>query len=158
MKVRALVGLAGSTRTRRERSCVMTRRPSVRVQRRHRASCRTSGTRYACAHHSWLPQCTPSPPSQQMTLQEAQILVLRVLKQVMEEKLDHHNVQLAQVRPFMSPKTWVKLRRSAGYAHKRFRDPERSEAKRNHRCYVNLRTFAVNAVPLRNFTVRFSVG
>ena len=33
-----------------------------------------------------------------MTLQEAQILVLRVLKQVMEEKLDHHNVQLAQVR------------------------------------------------------------
>ena len=35
---------------------------------------------------------------QQMTLQEAQILVLRVLKQVMEEKLDQHNVQLAQVR------------------------------------------------------------
>ena len=33
-----------------------------------------------------------------MTLQEAQILVLRVLKQVMEEKLDQHNVQLAQVR------------------------------------------------------------
>ena len=33
-----------------------------------------------------------------MTLQEAQILVLRVLKQIMEEKLDHHNVQLAQVR------------------------------------------------------------
>uniref|UniRef100_A0A0W0G8U6 Putative proteasome subunit alpha type 5 n=1 Tax=Moniliophthora roreri TaxID=221103 RepID=A0A0W0G8U6_MONRR len=33
----------------------------------------------------------------QMTLQEAQILTLRVLKQVMEEKLDHHNVQLAQV-------------------------------------------------------------
>jgi 20S proteasome subunit alpha 5 len=35
--------------------------------------------------------------SQQMTLLEAQILTLRVLKQVMEEKLDHHNVQLAQV-------------------------------------------------------------
>ncbi len=33
-----------------------------------------------------------------MTLQEAQVLTLRVLKQVMEEKLDHHNVQLAQVR------------------------------------------------------------
>lgn len=32
-----------------------------------------------------------------MTLLEAQILTLRVLKQVMEEKLDHHNVQLAQV-------------------------------------------------------------
>ena len=35
-----------------------------------------------------------------MTLQEAQILTLRVLKQVMEEKLDQHNVQLAQVRIF----------------------------------------------------------
>jgi len=33
----------------------------------------------------------------QMTLDEAQILVLRVLKQVMEEKLDHHNVQLAKI-------------------------------------------------------------
>ncbi|PVG01709.1 putative PUP2-20S proteasome subunit [Serendipita vermifera] len=33
----------------------------------------------------------------QMTLLEAQHLVLRVLKQVMEEKLDHHNIQLAQV-------------------------------------------------------------
>lgn len=32
-----------------------------------------------------------------MTLQEAQALTLRVLKQVMEEKLDHHNVQLALV-------------------------------------------------------------
>lgn len=34
---------------------------------------------------------------QQMTLEEAQILILRVLKQVMEEKLDQHNVQVAQV-------------------------------------------------------------
>lgn len=32
-----------------------------------------------------------------MTLVEAQTLTLRVLKQVMEEKLDHHNVQLALV-------------------------------------------------------------
>jgi len=32
-----------------------------------------------------------------MALLEAQKLTLRVLKQVMEEKLDHHNVQLAQV-------------------------------------------------------------
>ena len=32
-----------------------------------------------------------------MTLKEAHILTLRVLKQVMEEKLDYHNVQLAQV-------------------------------------------------------------
>ena len=34
-----------------------------------------------------------------MTLAEAQTLALRVLKQVMEEKLDQHNVQLAQVCP-----------------------------------------------------------
>ena len=33
-----------------------------------------------------------------MTLKEAHILTLRVLKQVMDEKLDQHNVQLAQVR------------------------------------------------------------
>ncbi|KAL1708136.1 nucleophile aminohydrolase [Schizophyllum commune] len=35
----------------------------------------------------------------QMTLQEARILTLRVLKQVMEEKLDQNNVQVAQVTP-----------------------------------------------------------
>jgi len=34
-----------------------------------------------------------------MTLEEAQVLTLKVLKQVMEEKLDEHNVQLAQVLP-----------------------------------------------------------
>ncbi|KAK4701717.1 20S proteasome subunit alpha 5, partial [Phenoliferia sp. Uapishka_3] len=34
-----------------------------------------------------------------MTLEEAQTLALKVLKQVMEEKLDHNNVQLAQVLP-----------------------------------------------------------
>lgn len=33
----------------------------------------------------------------QMTLNEAHLLTLKVLKQVMEEKLDQHNVQLAQV-------------------------------------------------------------
>lgn len=36
-----------------------------------------------------------------MTLLEAQTLTLRVLKQVMEEKLDHNNVQLAQVRNYI---------------------------------------------------------
>jgi len=35
-----------------------------------------------------------------MTLREAQLLTLNVLKQVMEEKLDQHNVQLAQVRDY----------------------------------------------------------
>lgn len=39
----------------------------------------------------------PDIPSQQLTLKDAQLLALRVLKQVMEEKLDHHNVQIAQV-------------------------------------------------------------
>lgn len=34
-----------------------------------------------------------------MTLQEASILTLNVLKQVMEEKLDEKNVQLAVVLP-----------------------------------------------------------
>ncbi|KAG8691365.1 proteasome component pup2 [Ceratobasidium sp. 423] len=33
----------------------------------------------------------------QMTLLEARNLTLKILKQVMEEKLDHHNVQIAQV-------------------------------------------------------------
>ncbi|KAF8753759.1 proteasome subunit [Rhizoctonia solani] len=33
----------------------------------------------------------------QMTLLEARHLTLKILKQVMEEKLDHHNVQIAQV-------------------------------------------------------------
>ena len=35
--------------------------------------------------------------SQQMTLEEAHSLVLKVLKQVMEEKLNAQNVQLSQV-------------------------------------------------------------
>lgn len=39
---------------------------------------------------------------QEMTLAQAQKLTLQVLKQVMEEKLDHNNVQLAQVRPSLS--------------------------------------------------------
>lgn len=34
-----------------------------------------------------------------MTLKEASVLTLRVLKQVMEEKLDEKNVQLAVVTP-----------------------------------------------------------
>lgn len=34
-----------------------------------------------------------------MTLAEAHTLALKVLKQVMEEKLDENNVQLAQVTP-----------------------------------------------------------
>lgn len=49
-----------------------------------------------------------------MTLAEAQVLALKVLKQVMEEKLDHNNVQLAQVRfslpsPSLSFALWSDL-------------------------------------------------
>lgn len=43
-----------------------------------------------------------------MTLLEAQVLALKVLKQVMEEKLDHNNVQLAQVRSPVSELTFRK--------------------------------------------------
>ncbi len=39
-----------------------------------------------------------------MTLQEAHSLALKVLKQVMEEKLDENNVQLAQVS---WPTPWI---------------------------------------------------
>lgn len=41
----------------------------------------------------------PRTCPQSMSLQQAKVLALKVLKQVMEEKLDHNNVQLAQVRP-----------------------------------------------------------
>lgn len=37
-----------------------------------------------------------------MTLEEAKVLTLKVLKQVMEEKLDENNVQLAVVTPKQS--------------------------------------------------------
>ena len=37
--------------------------------------------------------------SQTLTLEAAKVLALKVLKQVMEEKLDEKNVQIAQVVP-----------------------------------------------------------
>ncbi len=39
-----------------------------------------------------------------MSLHDAELLTLRVLKQVMEEKLDEKNVQLAVVTPRTDPK------------------------------------------------------
>ncbi|OBZ68535.1 putative proteasome subunit alpha type-5 [Grifola frondosa] len=49
------------------------------------------------------PQLFHTDPSGQMAQandsSRGTVLVLRVLKQVMEEKLDHHNVQIAQVTP-----------------------------------------------------------
>ena len=56
---------------------------------------------------------------QQMTLREAQILTLRVLKQVMEEKLDQHNVQLAQVKYFFLSCVYI-YNWFAGYKGERF--------------------------------------
>lgn len=41
---------------------------------------------------------SPISQRQDMTLDEAHRLTLVILKQVMEEKLNEHNVQLAQVR------------------------------------------------------------
>lgn len=44
-----------------------------------------------------------------MTLEEAHKLTLVILKQVMEEKLNEHNVQLAQVRShLMIFGSWLK--------------------------------------------------
>ena len=40
--------------------------------------------------------------SKDLSLRDASLLALRVLKQVMEEKLDENNVQLAQVTPATS--------------------------------------------------------
>lgn len=61
---------------------------------------------------------------QQMTLKEAHVLTLRVLKQVMEEKLDQHNVQLAQVRitPLHPPVPIFLLVLPPGHIGERLRD------------------------------------
>lgn len=56
---------------------------------------------------------------QQMTLREAQLLTLSVLKQVMEEKLDQHNVQLAQVCPVSHGHVMLILTLFKGDANKR---------------------------------------
>jgi hypothetical protein len=48
--------------------------------------------------------------NQQMALREAQLLTLNVLKQVMEEKLDQHNVQLAQVCSLCDIKYYLFIR------------------------------------------------
>lgn len=40
---------------------------------------------------------------QNMTLDEAHRLALKILKEVMEEKVDENNIQLAQVRAKVAP-------------------------------------------------------
>ena len=54
-----------------------------------------------------------------MTLREAQLLTLSVLKQVMEEKLDQHNVQLAQVCPLNHGHVLTRLTSFKGHTKKR---------------------------------------
>jgi hypothetical protein len=75
----------------------MMRRRLSQVQKLLKANCKTSGTKFVGTTFNSRLALTDCGLWQQMTLKEAQILTLRVLKQVMEEKLDHHNVQLAQV-------------------------------------------------------------
>lgn len=58
-----------------------------------------------------------------MTLEEAHKLTLVILKQVMEEKLNEHNVQLAQVR-LHSPSS-LSLRAFRAQAAVRFTDVPR---------------------------------
>ncbi|KAG5219675.1 proteasome component pup [Salix suchowensis] len=67
----------------------------------------------------------------QMTLQEAQVLTLRVLKQVMEEKLDHHNVQVAQVSSADYKLSQV-LNTSTGNTREGLRDLERNTIERRY--------------------------
>ena len=131
--------LLGSTPTHQGRLCGTTRRLSDRALRQHNRSCRTNGIR--CVHSIASSFDGAELLPQQMTLQEARILTLRVLKQVMEEKLDHHNVQLAQVRlPPIHRCQRTSVDNALGHAREGVRDPERGAAKRDHRHYVDSRT------------------
>ena len=93
-----LTSASGSTQIHLARSCDTRRKLLDQVQKLRRRNCRISGTRYVVIH--MLGVANQHFMSQQLSLLEAQLLALRVLKQVMEEKLDHHNVQLAQVIHF----------------------------------------------------------
>ena len=66
---------------------------------------------------------------QQITLKEAHILTLRVLKQVMEEKLDQHNVQLAQVRYSFCIQPTMLSFLVIGHSRQGFRDSRRSQTE-----------------------------
>lgn len=73
----------------------MRQKQSGQGQKPPRANYKISGIKYVSSY--LLCDILSNGSPQQMTLKEAQVLTLRVLKQVMEEKLDQHNVQLAQV-------------------------------------------------------------
>lgn len=75
------------------------RKLSGQGQKARRQNCKTHGTRSVdCAH----PQYPADVCTQSMSLDEAQVLTLKTLKQVMEEKLDENNVELAVVTPTTS--------------------------------------------------------
>lgn len=59
-----------------------------------------------------------------MNLQEAKMLVLQVLRHVMEEKLDEHNVQLAQVSFILAGIT-VELQLTCSMPTLRTQSPDR---------------------------------
>lgn len=72
-----------------------------------------------------------------MTLLEAHKLALKVLKQVMEEKLDENNVQLAQVS---RANTGVKTELIAGDIGRRIRDSIRGKVEGSDRGYRRVDT------------------
>lgn len=95
-----------------------------------------------------------------MTLLEAQKLTLQVLKQVMEEKLDHHNVQLAQVKRDFVLLIRMELddRYTPGYKAKGIRDIGREEFERDYRSYVRLYYINTRCFLLRvSYKVRYGL-
>ena len=86
---------SGSTQIPRVHLCGMRPKPLDQDPRLHKVNYKINGIRLGTTQ---LPFFHKNDYLQQMTLREAQVLTLRVLKQVMEEKLDQHNVQLAQVK------------------------------------------------------------
>ena len=71
-----------------------------------------------------------------MTLKEAQTLTLRILKQVMEEKLDQHNVQLAQVSTILPIWELSFLSTCTGNTREGIRDLERDQFEGGYRSHV----------------------
>ena len=75
-----------------------------------------------------------------LTLPEAEDLVLKTLKQVMEEKLDQNNVQVAQVRSSMQIYDIGKLTNVySGNTREGLRDPGQCGSAGGDRCHVNAR-------------------
>ena len=75
---------------------------------------------------------------QQMTLKEAHLLTLRVLKQVMEEKLDQHNVQLAQAGIMLFLVLSINLQLDpTGHTREGLRDSGQCGSAGGDRCHVN---------------------